>query len=172
MRKISLLTIMVNSIYSPKEIAKYRFLTIGKAIQYVFLFALIFTLPGIFNLLFKKQGLGGSINEVVPDAGSLGIFTVMIITMSYLLNAAILFLMITALAAIGEPVAVKLGRKLPYRQSWRLTASAITLPGLLFVMLSVLTIKNAFLPYCLIALAVLMILLAIKAIPKPKTRKQ
>lgn len=43
----------VKSLYSPKDIAKYRFLGIGKTILYVFLLMFLSTLPGLYH--FSKM---------------------------------------------------------------------------------------------------------------------
>lgn len=170
LRKISLWTIFYKSLYSPKEIAKYRFLTIGKTIQYVFILALLLSLSGFYDALFHSHGMDGSLGEAPADSGSRGVWTFLILVMTYIFISGLLFLFISILAAIGEPVARRLERKLPYRQSWRLTASSITLPVALFTLLDLLNIEHPVFFFLAIVIAIGMILASVISIPKPKKR--
>lgn len=169
LRKVSLMSIFFKSLYSPKEIAKYRFLTIGKSIQHVFILALFLSLGGFYNMIFR-QDLMSDYGETVSDAGSKGLVTIVIIITTYIFNAGLLFLAITILAGIGEPIAKRLGRKLPYRQSWRLTACSATLPIVIFSLLHLFNFEETY--FFLLALVIVagIILAAIQAIPKPKKR--
>lgn len=78
------------SLYSPKEIAKYRFLTIGKSIQHVFILALFLSLGGFYNMIFR-QDLMSDYGETVSDAGSKGLVTIVIVITTYIFNAGLLF---------------------------------------------------------------------------------
>ncbi|MBS4173549.1 DUF1189 domain-containing protein [Bacillus sp. FJAT-49736] len=57
---MNIFTRFLKSLYSPKEVAKYRFLGIGKTILYVFVLMLISILPGIYH--FSKMATT-AINE-------------------------------------------------------------------------------------------------------------
>src|SRR5690606_9492899 len=137
LRNISLFTIFSKNLYSPKEIAKYRFLTIGKTIQDVFILALFLSLGGFYESVFI-QDFSEGYGEAAADSGTKGLFAVLVIMMTYILSSGLAFLGITILAVIGEPIAKSLGRKLPYRQSWRLTACGVTLPVVFFSLLNLL----------------------------------
>ncbi|MGV3464830.1 MAG: DUF1189 domain-containing protein [Heyndrickxia sp.] len=50
---MNIFTRFIKSLYSPKEVAKYRFLGIGKTILYVFVIMFISILPGIYH--FSKM---------------------------------------------------------------------------------------------------------------------
>ncbi|WP_339162874.1 DUF1189 family protein [Siminovitchia sp. FSL W7-1587] len=170
MRKISLLTIFYKSLYSPKEIAKYRFLPIGKAIQHVFIIALLFSLGSIIQNMTENGFLPGQAGEVMKDPGAKGIFAALYLLATFGINAALLFIAITLIAAVGEPAARFQERKLPYRQSWRVTAFSMTLPALLFGLLDVFHIQSPYFMLLAFAGTITMILLSIRSIPKPRKR--
>ncbi|GIN89624.1 hypothetical protein J6TS1_22210 [Siminovitchia terrae] len=168
MRNVSLMSIFFKSLYSPKEIAKYRFLTIGKSIQLVFILALFLSLGGFYDMIFKDfmngYGVTGS------DAGSKTLMTIIVAVIAYIFNAGLLFLVITILASIGEPIAKRLERKLPYRQSWRLTACSATLPVVIFSLLHLFKFEETYFFLLALIIVVGVMLAAIRAIPKPKKR--
>lgn len=170
MRNISLAAIFFKCLYSPREIAKYRFLTIGKTIQYVFILAIFLSLSGFYDAIFHNPFSSDSYGEEAYDAGSKVFMTVIVILMTYILNSGLVFLGITILASIGEPLAKSWGRKLPYRQSWRLTACSVTLPVVLFSLFYLLNIDKGYFIFLALIMAVGMILASIKAIPKPRNR--
>lgn len=172
MRNISLLTIFYKSLYSPKEIAKYRFLPIGKAIQHVFLIALLLSLGSIIQNMIENGFLPGQAGEVMGDPGAKVVFAAIYILATFGLNAALLFLAITLIAVVGEPAARVQERKLPYRQSWRVAAFSIASPALLFGLLYLFYIQNPFLMVLALAGTLVMILLSIRSIPKPRSKSK
>jgi len=164
------LTIFYKSLYSPKEIAKYRFLTIGKTIQHVFILAFLLSLGGFYDTLFLNQGITYNLGETTADSSTMGIVKVLMMIMIYIFISGLLFLTISILSVLGEPVARRLQRKLPYRQSWRLTACSITFPVVLFGLLDLLNVRQAFFILLPFVIAVGIIIASIKAIPKPRHR--
>ncbi|VEF47790.1 motility protein [Bacillus freudenreichii] len=169
LRKISLITIFAKSIYSPKEIAKYRFLTIGKSIQYVFILALFLSLAGFYDAIFQQDFTAGY-GHTASDTGTKVLFAALVVLMAFILNSGLAFLSITILAVIGEPIAKALGRKLPYRQSWRLTACSTTLPVVLFSLLNLFHFDQPYFILLALIMAVVIIIVSIKAIPKPRKK--
>lgn len=169
LRNISLMTIFFNSLYSPKEMAKYRFLTIGKSIQHVFILALFLSLGGFYDMIFKQDFMN-DYGETISDAGSKGLVTIMVVITTYIFNAGLIFLAITILAGIGEPIAKWLGRKLPYRQSWRLTACSVTLPVVIFSLLHLFQFEKSYFFLLALVMAIGIMFACIYAIPKPKKR--
>lgn len=129
-RNISLLQIFYKSLYSFTDIAKFRFLSIGKTIQYVFILICIYFVPSLINsIIIEKDS-----TNLIPDfdAGSVAIMLPIFIFFMFVLNTGILFLKVSILAYIAKGLANLLKRKLPYRLSWRLTAYSITLPTIIF----------------------------------------
>jgi hypothetical protein len=245
------------SVYSPKDIALFRFQGIGKTILFVFFLTLISILPSVFYLstalttgidtaktIIKDELPDFSINNgqlsaetnvpltidrnnfsiildptgtvsatdvqdegnafallkdefVLASAGnynsypysmvegleitkvnllkfidtidgSKGIIIPLVSMVIFLLSSAASFIEVSVLALIGLALKDLFGRKLTYRQLWRMAAYSETLPTIFFtVMAAVKTpVPNSFFINWFVVLIVLS--LAIKEIPKPK----
>ncbi|MBS4209101.1 DUF1189 family protein [Bacillus sp. FJAT-50079] len=170
MRSISIFTIFYKSIYSVKEIAKYRFLGIGKTFQYVFFLAFLYFLPSLSTILFIDKH-----STTIPgfDLDTSGLFIMVPIYMlfTYVLNVGVIVAKISIFAVVALLFAKWGKRKLPYRQSWRLTAFSFTFPTLLFGILSLLQI-NITADYIIdFAICLLYLFFGVRKIPKPKLKK-
>jgi hypothetical protein len=245
------------SLYSPKDIAKFRFPGIGKTILYIFLISLLSILPSIFFIstsistgidtiqavlhnelpsfsikngqLSAKTSVPITINKkhftiILDPTGAVstkeldgndntfailknefvfvsggkaenyaysmlngtpvtsedllhfvemvngvkGIFIPIICLVLYLFTSAANFIDVTILALIGLFLKRIAGRKLNYRQLWRMAAYSETLPILFFTIMSAIktTVPWSFLINWFIAIMILY--LAINEIPKPK----
>jgi hypothetical protein len=248
---------LYKSIYSPKDIALFRFQGIGKTILYVFFLTLISILPSVIYLSTAlTTGIETSrtiINKELPDFsienGRLNAETKVPITLNkddfsiildptgaisandvedegnafamledefvltaggrtdtypysmleglniskgdllefintisgmkwviipvvsvfiYLIASAGSFIEVTVLALIGLALKNLLGRKLNYRQLWRMAAYSETLPTLFFTIMAAIktTVPNSFMINWFVVIIVLY--LAINEIPKPK----
>jgi hypothetical protein len=162
---------LYKSIYSPKEIAKYRFLPIGKAVQHVFLIAFLITLGGAAEKIGNDGLFSSDTAEMMGDAITQGFFTAIFFLVSFGLNAGLLFLAISLIAAIGEPAAKWQERKLPYRQSWRVAAFSLTFPAVLFGILYLLGFQDPLFMLLALGTAIAIMLLSIRFIPKPRRTK-
>ncbi|MBS4194693.1 DUF1189 family protein [Lederbergia citri] len=166
MQKKSIFTLFFKSLYSFKDIAKLRFIGIGKTIKYTFFLVLLYFLPSLYNTLILK----GDSSSLLPDfdAGSIAIMLPIFIIFMFILNIGILFLKISILASVAILLAKLLKRKLPYRQSWRLTAFSITLPTLLFGLEPILSKPIPFGTFFDILISIIYIFISIKKIPRQK----
>lgn len=166
LRKISIYTVFYKSFYSFKDIAKYRFLSIGKTFQYVFLLVLFQFIPSLYNMLVLNENSALHLPEF--DAGSVAIMLPIYILLMFVLLSGLMFLKISILAGITLLVGKMFKRKLPYRQSWRLTACSITLPTVLFGLLQLFPTD---IPYDFlidVALALFFMFISVQKIPKSK----
>ncbi|WML45322.1 DUF1189 domain-containing protein [Neobacillus sp. PS3-40] len=86
----------------------------------------------------------------------------------YLFSSASNFIEISILALLGLGIKNLAGRRLTYRQLWRMAAYSETLPTLFFTIMAAIktTVPNSFLINWVVAIIVLF--LAINEIPKPK----
>ncbi|MFL6562274.1 MAG: DUF1189 family protein, partial [Bacillus sp. (in: firmicutes)] len=86
----------------------------------------------------------------------------------YLFASAGSFIEVTVLALFGLALKNLLGRKLNYRQLWRIAAYSETLPTLFFTIMAAIktTVPNSFMINWFVVIIVLY--LAINEIPKPK----
>jgi maltodextrin utilization protein YvdJ len=254
---LNIFTRFIKSIYSPKEVAKYRFLGIGKIILYVFFLMFISILPGLLHfskmastaleegkqviveelppftisngnltseqsqpiiipkhnvtIVFDPTGKlsskdvedkGNSIgllksNFVIVSNGQVQTFPYsalenmkvtnkdidsfinslkgvmwialpIIFLFYYLFVSALGFIKISILAGIGLLLAQVIGRKLNYRQGWRITAHSITLSTIFFMLMDFL---NTGVPGGMFIdwfVSLLFLYLSIREIPKPK----
>ncbi|MFJ5715384.1 DUF1189 domain-containing protein [Neobacillus sp. NPDC093127] len=250
---------LVKSIYSPKDIALFRFQGIGKTILYVFLLTLISILPSIiylstalttgidsartiiskelpdfaikngqlsadtlvpvtsnqddFTIILDPTGTisdadvenegnafamlkdefvltAGGQSNIYPYAmlqglnfskedllkfidtiaGNRGIIIPLFSLFIYLVSSAASFVEVSVLALIGLVLKNLLGRKLTYRQLWRLAAYSETLPTLFFTVMAAIktSVPNSFMINWLVVIIVLY--LAINEIPRPKKK--
>ncbi|MCR2820403.1 DUF1189 domain-containing protein [Lederbergia panacisoli] len=166
MQKKSIFIIFYKSLFSFKDIAKFRFLGIGKSINYTFFLVLLYFLPSLYNTLVLKGNSSSLLPEL--DTGSIAIMLPIFIIFMFIFNTGILFLKISIFAGAALIVARILKRKLPYRQSWRLTAFSITLPTLLFGLEPLLSKPIPYGTFLDILISIIYILFSIKKIPRPK----
>jgi hypothetical protein len=89
----------------------------------------------------------------------------------YLMVAAGGFIKISIFALFGLLLALRLGKKVNYRQSWRLTAYSITLPTMFFTIMAALktTVPGGIFIDWIITL--ILLLLSIREIPSPKNSR-
>ena len=253
---MNIFTRFYKSLYSPKEVVKYRFLGIGKTIFYVFLLMFISILPGIYH--FSKMAStaieegrqvlsedlppftisNGNLNTdqsqpiIIPKSnvtiafdptgdlstkdvqekgnsigllkhefvivangqvqtfpysafkmnvtnkdidsfinslkGVMWIAIPIIFLFYYLFVSALGFIKISIFAGIGALFAQTIGRKLSYRQGWRLSAHSITLTTIFFMVMDTL---NTGVPGGMFIdwfVSLLFLYLTIREIPKPK----
>ncbi|PEL32622.1 DUF1189 family protein [Bacillus pseudomycoides] len=156
---------LVKSLYSPKDMALFRFQKIGKTILYITLLCLIATIPKTFT--FEKK----DIKDIISAIDSIYPILMLIVGIGiYLFQLFISFLGVTILAFIGSAMSDQ--RKLSYTQIWTLTAYSYTIPTILFMIMDLLKINVpwSFLLYTAIILIVLY--LTIKEIPKPKEKHE
>ncbi|PEA85158.1 hypothetical protein COL60_14600 [Bacillus pseudomycoides] len=159
---MSVFTQLVKSLYSPKDMALFRFQKIGKTILYIMLLSLIATIPKTFT--FEKKDIISAIDSIYP------ILMLVVGIGIYLFQLFISFLGVTILAFIGSAMSDQ--RKLSYTQIWTLTAYSYTIPTIFFIIMDLLKINVpwSFLLYTAIILIVLY--LTIKEIPKPKEKHE
>ena len=87
MRQVSIFTLFYKSLYNPKEIAKFRFLGIGKTILFVFFLILLSSLPGFYETLVVKQIFSNDVTGNNVDAGTKLILIPMLAFGTYFVNA-------------------------------------------------------------------------------------
>jgi hypothetical protein len=248
---------LYKSLYSPKDIAAFRFQGIGKTILYIFLLVLVSILPAAYNLaIFANEAIEDSIEAVETDLPSFsiengqlisksqepivvqkdsltilfdstgtlatstlqeemnaaallkdefaivaagqvqtypyslynglnadnddlsrflssleslkGIILTIFIAIMYLLSAAMTFIKVSLFAIICLLFANVLNRKIPYRQTWRISAYGVTLSTIFFTIMEML---NTFIPASFFLdwmVTSVVLYLAVKEIPQLK----
>lgn len=166
MKKRSYFTLFFKSLYSFQDLAKFRFVDIGKTIVYAFILTTIYFLPSFYIMMFKEKNYSSFLEPY--DFGSFFIVIPLMIVFSFILNVGIVFTKISILAFLGQGLAKISKRHLPYRNSWKLTTYCITLPTVLFGILHFLQIT---IPYDFlidIFISVIYLIISIQYMPKMK----
>ncbi|CAH2715411.1 hypothetical protein BACCIP111895_02595 [Neobacillus rhizosphaerae] len=119
------------------------------------------------GLNFSKEDLLEFIDTMGENRG---IIIPIISVLLFLFSSAASFIEVSVLALIGLALKNLLGRKLTYRQLWRMAAYSETLPTLFFTIMAAIktTVPNSFMINWLVVIIVLY--LAINEIPKPKQK--
>lgn len=120
------------------------------------------------------QGLNISKEDLLKTIETIGnnrgIIIPLLCVAIYLFSSAASFIEVSILAFIGLALKNLLGKRLTYRQIWRMTAYSETLPTLFFTIMTAIktTVPNSFMINLLVVLIVLF--LAINEIPRPKQK--
>ncbi|PIC66964.1 4-hydroxy-3-methylbut-2-en-1-yl diphosphate synthase [Sporosarcina sp. P21c] len=120
------------SLHEPKKLAAFRMLSIGKVIQYIFVFIFLYTCVSFFQFVIGDHTLFQSSPELAEIGETIGF---LIYPIAFVLQLVIitsyLFIRISIFAIIGVLLLKLLRRRGEFRFMWRTAAIAATLPILL-----------------------------------------
>ncbi|GAA0335555.1 DUF1189 family protein [Oceanobacillus oncorhynchi subsp. oncorhynchi] len=122
--------ILKESLLLPQKKAMFQINRIGmdQIMIYLFILFMVTSLPELIVRLTSWSGLGGEMNII---------FQLIYFFMFYYLILAILLLgVISFIAYLGRGIVRLANRKLYYGTLWKLTACSLTLPMLVFTLLS------------------------------------
>jgi phosphatidylserine synthase len=163
------------SIYAPNKIARFRFQKIGKTIFYLFILALLFSIPSIFHLIngftlqiqnFKETlGIKDHTNNGLPYLFSL------LIIMYYLGSSTFLFVLTTLFASISGAIKFSNQLNLSFKHRFTLVSYCITLPTILSLVIGLLRINIPYLTLLFLLITIVYYYLTIKSISISKTKK-
>ncbi len=131
---MSIAQFVFSSITNPKKLAAFRFITIGKVIQYVFLFVTILSLIsflGFIGVLKDDASSTPGILEFIHQIEWLLYPFAFII--QFIMSTLMLFTRISLMAMVGFLLLKLLNRRGDYRHVWRTTAFAYTTPTILSI---------------------------------------
>ncbi|MBU8905709.1 DUF1189 domain-containing protein [Desertibacillus haloalkaliphilus] len=114
----------------------------------------------------ETEAIAATVSELMP------IIIALVLFLMYLFVTALKFIGIVALSLIGFIVRKSAQVKLSYKQLWILSAYAVTLPTTLFGITDALRIYLPFSFTIYWAIAIVMLNLIVKKVPKPKSRMQ
>ncbi|ARJ37410.1 hypothetical protein SporoP8_00090 [Sporosarcina ureae] len=124
--------IFKTSLHEPKKLAAFRMLSIGKVIQYIFVFIFLYTSVSFFQFVIGDHTLFQSSPELAEIGETIGF---LIYPIAFVLQLVIitsyLFIRISIFAIIGVLLLKLLRRRGEFRFMWRTAAIAATLPILL-----------------------------------------
>lgn len=143
MRSISHFQLFKHSLISPKKLAAFRILPVGKVIQYTFVLVIIMTAFSFGQ--FIQSGISSIqlYEEIQSYAADLKwLIYILSVIFSFIMNTLLLYAKISVYAYVGLLLGKSMNRKLEYRHLWRTAAFAITWEVLLSILLTSLSINN------------------------------
>jgi hypothetical protein len=135
--------LFVYSLKSPKKIAAFRLIPIGKVMTFVFIFIFILTILSFINFTTgfnNEQSVNQGLFEYVNDMKWILLPFAFII--QFIMSTLLIFIRISLMAFIGMVVLKSLKRRGDYRHVWRTTAFAYTVPTILSILLMFLPISD------------------------------
>lgn len=125
------------SLYEPKKMAAFRLLSIGKVIQYIFVFIIAITIFSFIQFVFDIKNQSSSIVGLIEYIeGMEWILYPFAFILQFVMSTLFVFSRISILAIIGFYLLRLLNRRGHYRHVWRTTAFAYTVPTILsFILL-------------------------------------
>ncbi len=125
------------SIYEPKKMAAFRLLSIGKVIQYIFIFITLITIFSFIQFVFGINNQSSSIVGLIEYIeGMAWILFPFAFILQFVMSTLFVFSRISILALVGFYLLKLLNRRGDYRHVWRTAAFAYTVPTILsFILL-------------------------------------
>lgn len=161
--------LFINSIISPKKIAAFRLLPIGKVMIYVFIFIAIFTFISFMNFISDfeiEQSTMSGLLEYVDDMKWILLPLAFII--QFVMSTLMVFTHISLMALVGMGLVKGLKRRGEYRHVWRSTTFAYTLPTLVMFLLLAMLVPELIAILLINFLSLIYLILSIRYYPKIK----
>ena len=163
---MSLYQLFKSSLYSPKKIAAFRLISIGKVMQYIFIY--IFTMSIISFVYFingisdQQQSMEGLLEYFAQIQWLLYPFSFIFL---FVLNTLLIFVRISIFAYIGSIILHLRMKKGEFRHIWRTALFASTIPMLISIILAILQVSNNYIQLVIYVLSIIIIVLATKYYP-------
>ena len=161
--------LFINSIISPKKIAAFRLLPIGKVMVYVFIFIAIFTTISFMNFISdfeSEQSTMSGLLEYVNDMKWILLPLAFII--QFIVSTLMVFTHISLMALVGMGLIKVLNRRGEYRHIWRSTTFAYTLPTLITLILLAMSVSDLIVILFINLLSLIYLIMSIRYYPKIK----
>lgn len=135
----------------------------GTTVGYIFIIMLIASIPP--GIAFALSNNSEITNDISPT-----VFVLQFTVFYYFIFALMGLIIISILATICTGMAQAFHRKLTYRQLWKMSAYAATLPALLFTLAESLDISSWIVPTVLFLFALFILLRMILIFPRRNKR--
>ena len=140
---MSLFQIFKASLHSPKKIAAFRLIPIGKVMQYIFIYIFLIS---IISFVFFIKGISyqqTNTEELIEYFSEIKwLLYPFAFIFLFVLNSLFIFVRISILAFIGSLILQLRKRKGEYRHIWRTTLFASTVPMLLSIFFAILQLSS------------------------------
>lgn len=159
--------LFLHSLKSPKKIAAFRLLPIGKVMTYVFIFIAILTIISFVNFMSGFNTAQSTTSGLLEYMNELQwILLPFAFIIQFVMSTLLIFTRISLMALIGLWVLKALKRRGDYRHVWRTTAFAYTVPTLLSILLMYLSFPNLYITVSTNILSFIYLFFALRYYPK------
>ncbi|KQL34227.1 DUF1189 family protein [Psychrobacillus sp. FJAT-21963] len=163
---MNLLQLFKASLHSPKKIAAFRLIPIGKVMQYIFIYILIITSISFVQFMngisVQQANMEGLLEYFQEIQWLLYPFSFIFL---FVLNTLLIFVRISIFAYVGVIILSLLKRKGEYRHLWRSTLFASTIPMLISVVVAFFNISTGYIQFCIYFVTLVYLFLACKYYP-------
>lgn len=164
---MTLTQIFLASITSPKKLAAFRLLPIGKVIQYVFIFVALLTIMSFVNFTIgfhqDFSGINGLLEYMDEMEWILYPFAFVI---QFIMSTLLIFARICFMAFAGMLILKFYRRRGDYRHVWRTTAFAYTVPTLLSILFLYMGLSDGWITLITTLSCFVYLVLSLKYYPK------
>jgi len=160
------------SLYAPNKIARFRFQKIGKTIFYLFILALLFSIPSFLHLIKGITSQVQSFKEAIgivdkSNSGLPYLFSLLLI-MYYLGSSTFLFILTTLFTSLSSMFQFSKQLNLSYKHRFTIFTYSMTLPTFLYLLIGLLNITIPYLTILFLLISIVYYYLSIKSISKSK----
>ena len=163
---MSLYQLFKSSLHSPKKMAAFRLIPIGKVMQYIFSYIFIMSIISfiyfINGISDQQQSMEGLLEYFSQIQWLLYPFSFLFL---FVLNTLFIFVRISIFAYIGSIILIIRKRKGEFRHIWRTALFASTIPMLLSIIFAILQFSNNYIQLVIYILSLVIISLATKYYP-------
>ncbi len=163
---MSLYQLFKASLYSPKKIAAFRLIPIGKVMQYIFLYILFLTILSFIDFTYgisaQQQNMEGLLAYFSEIEWLLYPFAFLFL---FVLNTLFMFIRISIFGYIGQIILSFRKRRGEYRHIWRTALFASTVPMIISLILSIFHWSNTLTQLFIYSLTFIYLFLATKHYP-------
>lgn len=160
------------SFNSPKKMAAFRLLPIGKIFKYLFLFVALFTAISYGRFLFTDLDFFEATDDVIEHGENLGVLKYpLALLIQFTVSVFYIFIRVSLIAFVGLGLIKLMKRRGDYRQIWQSTAVAMTVPLLLTLIFDFIPLIKASSIYVTTAIHLLYLLTIVNYYPKQPIKK-
>ncbi|MCK1999000.1 DUF1189 domain-containing protein [Psychrobacillus psychrodurans] len=163
---MSLFQLFISSLHSPKKMAAFRLIPIGKVMQYIFTYIFIMSIISFIyfvnGISSQQESMEGLLEYFSQIQWLLYPFSFLFL---FVLNTLFIFVRISIFAYIGSFFLLISKRKGEYRHIWRTALFASTIPMLLSIIVAILQFSNNYIQAVIYILSFVIIVLATKYYP-------
>ena len=167
--KMNLFQLFKASLHSPKKIAAFRLIPIGKVMQYIFIFIFLLTIISfvlfINGISVQQSSMEGLLEYFEDIQWLLYPFAFVFL---FVLNTLFSFIRVSIFAYIGTFILYIMKRRGEYRHLWRTALFASTVYMISSLVVAILQLENGYIQITIYAITLVYLVLACRFFPIKK----